>query len=282
MRRTAFTDKAVRDYETARADLPRPRKAGSIVKKIDESAGAGHPARSSPRHVAIIMDGNGRWAKERGLPRTIGHRQGVEAVRRTVRAAINLSIPYITIYSFSSENWSRPADEIDDLMGLMKRFIRGDLADLHQNNVAIRVIGERQNVDPELMTLIDEAVELTRDNSKLTLVIAFNYGARTEIAKAARKLATDVQAGRLSADQITADSVAAHLDTAGIPDPDLLIRTSGEQRLSNFLLWQTAYTEFVFLETYWPDFDQSVLETAIAEYRARERRFGGLSKRSSA
>ena len=252
------------------------------MTKTDDQAGDGHLAISPPRHVAIIMDGNGRWAKERGLPRTIGHRQGVEAVRRTVKAASNLAIPYLTIYSFSSENWSRPADEIDDLMGLMKRFIRGDLAELHQNNVRIRVIGDRQNVDPELMTLIDEAVELTRENTKLTLVIAFNYGARSEIAKAARRLAEDVAAGRMTTDDITADAVAANLDTAGIPDPDLLIRTSGEQRLSNFLLWQTAYTEFVFLETYWPDFDQSVLEAAIAEFRARERRFGGLSKRSSA
>ena len=252
------------------------------MTKTDDQAGDGHLAISPPRHVAIIMDGNGRWAKQRGLPRTIGHRQGVEAVRRTVKAASNLAIPYLTIYSFSSENWSRPADEIDDLMGLMKRFIRGDLAELHQNNVRIRVIGDRQNVDPELMTLIDEAVELTRENTKLTLVIAFNYGARSEIAKAARRLAEDVAAGRMSSDDITADAVAANLDTAGIPDPDLLIRTSGEQRLSNFLLWQTAYTELVFLETYWPDFDQSVLEAAIAEFRARERRFGGLSKRSSA
>ena len=252
------------------------------MTKTDDQAGNGHLAISPPRHVAIIMDGNGRWAKERGLPRTIGHRQGVEAVRRTVKAASNLAIPYLTIYSFSSENWSRPADEIDDLIGLMKRFIRGDLAELHQNNVRIRVIGDRQNVDPELMTLIDEAVELTRENTKLTLVIAFNYGARSEIAKAARRLAEDVAAGRMTTDDITADAVAANLDTAGIPDPDLLIRTSGEQRLSNFLLWQTAYTELVFLETYWPDFDQSVLEAAIAEFRARERRFGGLSKRSSA
>jgi undecaprenyl diphosphate synthase len=235
-----------------------------------------------PRHVAIIMDGNGRWAKERGLPRTIGHRQGVEAVRRTVRAAIELNIPFITIYSFSSENWSRPADEITDLMGLMKRFIRRDLAEMHQEGVRIRVIGERDHVDPELMSLIDEAVELTRANSKLNLVIAFNYGARGEIAKAARQLAEDVKEGRLLPQDITPERLTGALDTAGIPDPDLLIRTSGEMRLSNFLLWQTAYTEFVFLDTYWPDFDRSVLEGAIAQFRARERRFGGLTKRSTA
>jgi undecaprenyl diphosphate synthase len=228
------------------------------------------------------MDGNGRWAAERGLPRALGHRSGVEAVRRTVKAAIDLSIPYLTLYSFSSENWSRPADEITDLMGLMKRFIRRDLAEMHQEGVRIRVIGERDHVDPELMSLIDEAVELTRANSKLNLVIAFNYGARGEIAKAARQLAEDVKEGRLLPQDITPERLTGALDTAGIPDPDLLIRTSGEMRLSNFLLWQTAYTEFVFLDTYWPDFDRSVLEGAIAQFRARERRFGGLTKRSTA
>ncbi len=235
-----------------------------------------------PNHVAIIMDGNGRWAKERGLPRSFGHRQGVEAVRRAVRAAIEIGIPYLTIFSFSSENWKRPADEIDDLMGLMKRFIRRDLAELHEAGVAIRTIGERQQVDNELTALIDEAVELTRDNKALTLVIAFNYGSRGEIAKAARRLAERVAAGHLDPSQITVDAMASVLDTSGIPDPDLLIRTSGEMRLSNFLLWQTAYTEFVFLDCYWPDFDKAALESAISEFRARERRFGGLSKRSTA
>ncbi len=233
-----------------------------------------------PKHVAIIMDGNGRWAKERGLPRTIGHRQGVEAVRRTVRASIELGIETLTIFSFSSENWSRPLDEIDDLMGLMKRFIRGDLADLHKSGVKIRTIGERGRVDSELMSLIDEGVELTKNNTVLTLVIAFNYGSRAEIARAARKLAEEVKANRLQPEEITTEALAGALDTAGIADPDLLIRTSGEMRLSNFLLWQTAYTEFVFLDTYWPDFDRSSLEGAIAEFRGRERRFGGLSKRS--
>jgi undecaprenyl diphosphate synthase len=228
------------------------------------------------------MDGNGRWAKDRGLPRAIGHRQGVEAVRRTVRAAIDFNISYLTIFSFSSENWSRPIDEIDDLMGLMKRFIRGDLADLHKAGVRIRMIGERGQVESELMSLIDEGVELTKFNTGLTLVIAFNYGSRAELARAARRLASEVKAGRLEPEQITVDRFAAALDTAGIPDPDLLIRTSGEMRLSNFLLWQSAYTEFVFLDTYWPDFDRSSLESAIAEFRGRERRFGGLSKRSSA
>jgi undecaprenyl diphosphate synthase len=242
----------------------------------------GHGALSPPRHVAIIMDGNGRWARERGLPRTLGHRQGVEAVRRTVRAANDLGISYLTIFSFSSENWKRPVEEIDDLMGLMKRFIRRDLADLHKANVRIRMIGERQQVDSDLMKLIDEAVEVTANNTAMTLVIAFNYGSRGEIAKAARRLASDVAAGVMAADEITVERLGAALDTGDIPDPDLLIRTSGEMRLSNFLLWQTAYTEFVFLDTYWPDFDRATLEGAIAEFRARERRFGGLSKRSTA
>jgi undecaprenyl diphosphate synthase len=228
------------------------------------------------------MDGNGRWARDRGLPRAIGHRQGVEAVRRAVRAAIELNVTYLTIFSFSSENWKRPLEEIDDLMGLMKRFIRRDLADLHKSGVCIRIIGERQHVDSELTTLIDEAVELTKGNDKLTLVIAFNYGSRAEIAIAARKLAEDVQAGRLAPQDITVDRIANALDTSGIPDPDLLIRTSGEMRLSNFLLWQTAYSEFVFLDCYWPDFDKSAFEAAITEFRARDRRFGGLSKRSMA
>jgi undecaprenyl diphosphate synthase len=228
------------------------------------------------------MDGNGRWANSRGLPRSVGHRRGVEAVRRTVRAAIELGIPYLTLYSFSSENWSRPPEEIDDLMGLMKRFIRRDLAELHQAGVKIRVIGERDNVDPELMTLIEEACELTRENQALTLVIAFNYGARAEIAKAARRLAEEVAAGRLQPSDITAETLGGALDTAGIPDPDLLVRTSGEMRLSNFLLWQIAYTEFVFLDACWPEFGRELLEEAIAQFRARERRYGGSSKRSMA
>lgn len=237
---------------------------------------------SAPRHVAIIMDGNGRWAKERGLPRKLGHRQGVDAVRRAVRASIELHIEFLTIFSFSTENWNRPSDEVDDLLGLMKRFIRRDLAELHEAGVRIRTIGERQVVDGELSALIEEAVELTRPNSKLTLVIAFNYGSRGEIARAARRLAESVASGELDPAAIDIERMSEALDTSGIPDPDLLIRTSGEMRLSNFLLWQTAYTEFVFLDSYWPDFDKSTLEDAIGEFRARERRFGGLTRRSTA
>lgn len=235
-----------------------------------------------PRHVAIIMDGNGRWASRRGLPRSVGHRRGVEAVRRTVRAAMELGIPYLTLYSFSSENWSRPPEEIDDLMGLMKRFIRRDLAELHQAGVRIRVIGERDSVEPELSALIDEACELTRENQSLNLVIAFNYGSRAEIAKAAQRLSQEVAAGRRRPEDITAEAITDALDTAGIPDPDLLVRTSGEMRLSNFLLWQSAYTEFVFLDACWPEFGRELLEEALARFRARERRFGGRSKRSMA
>ncbi len=237
---------------------------------------------STPQHVAIIMDGNGRWAAERGLPRALGHRQGVEAVRRTVRAAGELGVRYLTLYSFSSENWSRPLAEIDDLMGLMRRYIRGDLADLHRSNVAIRVIGERDRIEPDLLALMDEAVELTRNNDGMTLVIAFNYGSRTEITNAVRRIAREVEAGLIAIEDVTCERVSAALDTAGIPDPDLLIRTSGEMRLSNFLLWQTAYTEFVFLDCFWPDFAREQFEHALEIYRTRVRRFGGLSQRSSA
>ena len=227
------------------------------------------------------MDGNGRWAKARGLPRAEGHRKGVEAVRRTVRAAIELGIPYLTLFSFSSENWSRPLAEIDDLMGLMKRFIRRDLAELHQNGVRVRVIGGSDKVDPELLALIEEAKALTRHNSALDLVIAFNYGARAEIARAAQRLAERVERGELRAAEISAETLSSALDTAGIPDPDLLIRTSGELRLSNFLLWQCAYTELVFIDAHWPEFGRELLERAVGEYMARDRRYGGLGTRSA-
>jgi undecaprenyl diphosphate synthase len=235
-----------------------------------------------PRHVAIIMDGNGRWALGRGLPRSAGHRKGVEAVRRTVRAAAEIGVRYLTLFSFSSENWARPAGEIDDLLGLMKRFVRRDVADLNENNIRVRVIGEREGVDGELLSLIDEAVALTRANTRLDLVIAFNYGSRAEIAKAARRLAQRVAEGTIRPEDITPDALANALDTQGLPDPDLMIRTSGELRLSNFLLWQSAYTEFVFLETCWPDFGRELLQQAIDEFGRRERRFGRLAAPSIA
>ena len=230
----------------------------------------------APTHVAVIMDGNGRWAAQRGLPRREGHRRGVEALRKAVRAAGELGIKVFTIYSFSAENWSRPQEEINDLMGLMKRFVRNDLAELHTNGVRVRVVGDREGLDPEMLSLIQEAENLTRENEKLTLVVAFNYGGRQEIARAARRMAEEAAAGRLDPATIGAAAFERQLDTAGLPDPDLVIRTSGEQRISNFLLWQGAYAEFVFLPIYWPDFDRAALEGAIAEFRRRERRFGGL------
>ena len=233
-----------------------------------------------PRRVAIIMDGNGRWAAERGLPRGEGHRRGVEALRRTVRAAGDLGIDFLTIFSFSAENWSRPPAEIRELMGLLRRFVRHDLADLHRRGVRVRVIGEREGLDPDIRRLLDEAEELTKNNNRLVLVVAFNYGARQEIARAARRMAAAVTAGKLAVSAVTADSLASYLDLPDLPDPDLIIRTSGEQRLSNFLLWQAAYSELVFVPTYWPDFDRAALESAIAEYRRRERRFGGLAVRT--
>ncbi len=234
-----------------------------------------------PQHVAIIMDGNGRWADARGMTRTQGHRAGVESVRRVVRAAMELGIPYLTIYSFSSENWTRPKSEIADLMGLMKRFIRRDLADLHKNDVRIRVIGERNPIESDMLQLIDEAQELTANNDGFTLVIAFNYGARCEIVGATQKIARDVAEGRLALDDVTERLVSERLDTAGIPDPDLLIRTSGEMRLSNFLLWQAAYAELVFLDVLWPDFGKEQLEEALVQFNARDRRYGGLTKKSA-
>ena len=231
-----------------------------------------------PLHVAIIMDGNGRWAAARGLPRQEGHRRGVEALRNIVKAAGDLGIRYLTIYSFSAENWSRPSDEIDYLMGLLKRFIRNDLADLHKNDIRVRVIGEREGLKADIVALLVEAEELTKNNTGPTLVVAFNYGAQQEIASAARKLAEDVVAGKLSPGEIDATKLAAKLQTHDIPDPDLIIRTSGEQRLSNFLLWQAAYSEFVFVPSHWPDFDRAALVAAIEEFRKRERRFGGAAK----
>lgn len=235
-----------------------------------------------PRHIAIIMDGNGRWAAERGLPRAEGHRQGVESVRQAVKTALDLGITHLTLFSFSSENWSRPHQEIRDLFGLMRRFIRRDLADLHKNGVKIRIIGTRQGLDDDVLRMIDDAVLLTKDNTTLNLTIAFNYGARDEIARAAARIAEDVKRGSLATADITPERFSSYLDTADLPDPDLLIRTSGEMRLSNFLLWQLAYSEFVFIDAYWPDFSRETFEAAIAEYQQRARRFGGLKARSTA
>ena len=235
------------------------------------------PDRSdAPAHVAIIMDGNGRWAAARGLPRVEGHRRGVEALRKTVRAAGELGISILTIFSFSSENWSRPASEIQDLLGLLRRFIRNDLVELHNSNVRVRIIGEREDLTRDIRSLLEEAEELTRNNDGLLLVVAFNYGARQEIARAARRAAEDVVNGKIAVGDITPELLTQRLDAPDVPDPDMIIRTSGEQRLSNFLLWQSAYSELIFVPTYWPDFDRAALEASIIEYRRRERRFGGL------
>jgi len=236
---------------------------------------------ADPRHIAIIMDGNGRWAAERGLSRSDGHNQGVEAVRKAVRAAIDRNIPYLTLFTFSSENWSRPMDEIRYLMNLLKRFIRTDLAELHKHGVRIRVIGDKKGVEGEIIRMIEEAVSLTAGNAGLQLTVAFNYGSRDEIVRAAQRLAGKVQSGQLAPDQISEEMLSQNLDTAGLPDPDLLIRTSGEERLSNFLLWQCAYSEFVFLDIFWPDFSSASLDRAIETFKARERRYGGLAARSA-
>jgi undecaprenyl diphosphate synthase len=229
-----------------------------------------------PAHVAIIMDGNGRWANARGLPRAMGHRKGVEAVREAVKTAAECGVSYLTLFAFSSENWSRPESEVSDLMGLLKAFIRRDLAVLHKQNVRIRIIGDKTNLSGDILPLLLEAEETTRANTGITLVIAFNYGARDEIARAARKLAAEVAAGRLEASAITSERIGAALDTAGIPDPDLVIRTSGEERLSNFLLWQAAYAELMFIPEFWPDFSRDTFVAALSRYAMRERRFGGM------
>lgn len=223
------------------------------------------------------MDGNGRWAKARGLPRTAGHKVGVERVRELVRNASELNIQFVTLYAFSSENWSRPKQEVSDLMGLLKVFIRKDLDELRRNNVRIRVIGCRDGVQDDIRPLLTEAEVRTADNTGANLVIAFNYGARDEIVRAARKIATAVAAGKTAPEEITEDMFTTHLDTAGVPDPDMVIRTSGELRLSNFLLWQAAYSELVFVPCYWPDFDRKQFHLALVEYARRDRRFGALS-----
>lgn len=234
-------------------------------------------AAKTPRHVAIIMDGNGRWANARGLPRTAGHRAGVERVREAVRTAHEAKIEFLTLFAFSSENWNRPKQEVSDLMGILRFFIHKDLAELHRENVRVRVIGCRETVQSDIRKLLDEAEERTRDNTGVTLVIAFNYGARDELVRAVRDIAEAVRAGTLDPSAIDEHTVSASVDTAGIPDPDLVIRTSGEQRLSNFLLWQAAYSELVFIPCLWPDFDRKAFHDALDEYAHRDRRFGTVS-----
>jgi undecaprenyl diphosphate synthase len=230
--------------------------------------------RALPRHIAIIMDGNGRWAKARGLPRIAGHRRGAEAARRTVTAAGELRIPYLTLFGFSSENWKRPSGEIQDLMALLRHYLLGEIAELHRNGVRLKVIGQLARLAPDIVGLIERAETLTRDNSRITLTIALSYGGRAEIVAAVQAIVAEAACGRLAAEDVDEDCLARHLFTADIPDPDLLIRTSGEQRISNFLLWQCAYSELVFTKTLWPDFSRDDLERAIDEYCGRERRYG--------
>ena len=229
-----------------------------------------------PRHVAIIMDGNGRWAAGRGLPRVAGHRAGAEAVRKTLRAAAEAGVEVLTLYAFSSENWRRSEQEVADLKGLLGYYLEKELDTLAREGVRLRLIGDPTAFGPQLVKLLDRAVERTAANVRLTLVVALNYGARAEIAAAARMLAQEAAAGTRDPSTIDEDSIDNALDTAGLPQLDLLIRTSGEVRLSNFLLWQAAYAELLFVDTLWPDFDGDTLRTAIGEYQRRERRYGGL------
>jgi undecaprenyl diphosphate synthase len=229
-----------------------------------------------PRHVAIIMDGNGRWAAARGLPRGEGHRRGVEAVRRTVRAAIDLGIAHMTLFSFSSENWSRPQPEVDFLFSLFRLYIRRDVHDLHERGVRVSVIGRREGLPHDILRMIEETEALTAGNRRLELIFAFNYGSRDEIVRAVRGIAREVAAGTLDPTEIGEATISAHLDTHNFPDPDLIIRTSGELRLSNFLLWQSAYAELVFQPVFWPDFGRDALESAIGEFARRTRRYGGV------
>jgi undecaprenyl diphosphate synthase len=237
---------------------------------------AGPDASPGPHHVAIIMDGNGRWAKARGLPRVAGHRRGADAVRRVIRGAGELGIPVLTLFAFSTENWTRPADEVSDLMGLLRHYLRHELEELGRNGARLRVIGDRARLAQDIVRDISDAEQRTRANTRIDVNICINYGSRDEIIQATRSLARKVAAGELAAEKIDEGLFERELLTAGVPDPDLLIRTSGEQRISNFLLWQCAYAELVFVDTLWPDFGKDHLEQAIAEFRRRDRRYGGV------
>ncbi|WP_375381348.1 isoprenyl transferase [uncultured Sphingomonas sp.] len=236
----------------------------------------GQPELSLPRHVAIIMDGNGRWAKQRHLPRAAGHRAGVEAVRRVTRAARSLGIEALTLYAFSSENWRRPEDEIGALMGLLRLFIRSDLAEMVRDDVRLRIIGDYSRFAPDLVALLDDALARTAPNTGPILAIALNYGAQDELVTAARRLAQRVRDGAMAVEAIDAEAIEAELETRELPPLDLMIRTSGEQRLSNFLLWQAAYAELLFVDTLWPDYGADDLAAAVAAFGQRQRRYGGL------
>lgn len=251
------------------SQTPFPIQPGAAPK-------TGDGLRAGPDHVAIIMDGNGRWAQARGLPRAIGHREGVEALRRAVEACRDLGLSELTVFSFSTENWKRPPQEVETLFDLLRMFVRSDLQRLHRQNVRIRIPGEREGLAGDILELIEEAVDLTAGNSGLTLNIAFNYGGRAELVDGARKLALAVREGRIRPEDIDEAMLGSTLWTAGSREPDLILRTSGEQRLSNFLLWSGAYAELMFLLVNWPDFEHRHLAEAIEAYRRRDRRFGGV------
>ncbi|MGY9062502.1 MAG: isoprenyl transferase [Rhodospirillales bacterium] len=227
-----------------------------------------------PVHVAIIMDGNGRWAMARGLPRSAGHKRGAESVRKSVKGAILNGVSYLTLFGFSSENWKRPPDEIHDLMGLLRLYLKSEIKDLHKEGVRLLIIGDRVNLDKDIIEIIQSSEEMTKNNTRLTLIIALSYGGRAEILHAAKQIGKDIVQGDLQISDIDEDTLSERLFTKDIPDPDLLIRTSGEQRLSNFLLWQCAYTEFIFVDTLWPDFAEADFESAIKVFQNRERRYG--------
>ncbi|OUQ21695.1 di-trans,poly-cis-decaprenylcistransferase [Lachnoclostridium sp. An14] len=229
-----------------------------------------------PEHVALILDGNGRWAKKRGLPRTMGHKEGCVTVEKTVELAARMGIKYLTVYGFSTENWKRSVEEVGALMQLFRFYMVRLLKIAKANNVRVKMIGERNRFDKDIVEGINRLERETKDNTGLTFIIAVNYGGRDEIVRAVRKMAADLETGALQKEEITEQSLASYLDTAGIPDPDLLIRTSGELRLSNYLLWQLAYTEIYVTDCLWPDFDKEELEKAIAAYNKRDRRFGGV------
>lgn len=231
-----------------------------------------------PQHVAIIMDGNGRWARKRLRPRSFGHRAGMEALKRTVEACAELGIHILTVYAFSTENWKRPAEEVGALMNLLLEYLSRELDNLHKRNVCIRVMGFVHQLDPAVQRELQRAVELTAANDGLILNVALNYGARAELVNAAKRLAERVKSGDIDVDDITEEMVSSHLCTSHLPDPDLLIRTGGEMRLSNFLLWQAAYTELWFTETLWPDFTKDDLIQAVIDYQRRDRRFGSIKE----
>lgn len=229
-----------------------------------------------PRHIAIILDGNGRWAKRRGLPRNMGHAEGAKAVERIVYDAADLGIEYLTVYGFSTENWKRPDEEVGALMKILRYYIRRLLDVAQKKNVRVRMIGERSRFSQDIIDGLAELEGKTKDNTAMTFILAINYGGRDEITRGVRRLADEIKAGTVNPEDITEQMISDHLDTAGIPDPDLMIRTSGEQRLSNYLVWQCAYTEFYFTDVLWPDFDKKELEKAIIYYSGRDRRFGGV------